>query len=163
MVVIRLSEEEKNQVRTEACRRQSECEEMNLAGRNGGAAVGSLALQHHMYGAAGEMAVASYLGLKEHLFVGKFELYDLPGKIDVKTRSRHWYDLIVQIDDKPGKNYWLVTIENKEIRIQGWLPWSECAKEEYAMTPNNRGKAYFVPKNKLYAPDTWDNSLCVSA
>lgn len=159
MIVIRLSDEEKDLVRAEAHRRQSECESMRLKGRNGGAAVGTLALQYHLFGAAGEMAVASYLGLKEHLFVDKFGLYDLPGKIDVKTRSKHWYDLIVQIDDKPGKNYWLVTIENKEIRLHGWLPWSECAKDEYAKTPNHRGKAYFVPKDRLYKPDTWKDQM----
>ena len=160
-MVIKLTEEEKNVVRAEAQRRQSECEQLNLKGRNGGEAVGDLALQHHKYGAAGEMAVASYLGLKDQLFQDKFGLYDLPGKIDVKTRSKHWYDLIVQMDDKPGKNYWLVTIENKEIRLHGWLPWVECAKPEYAKTPNSRGKAYFVPKDRLYPPESWKEHLQV--
>lgn len=156
MLILKLTEEEKELARGEAQRRQSECEGLHLSGRNGGAATGEIALQHHKYGAAGEVAVASYLGLKDHLFIDKFGLYDLPGKIDVKTRSRHWYDLIVQVDDKPGKNYWLVTIENKEIRLHGWLPWAECAKDEYKMSPNNRGKAYFVPKDKLYQPEDWN-------
>lgn len=158
MIEISLTQEEKDAVIAEANRRQSDNEQRKLKGRNGGAETGGLALRYHLLGAAGEMAVASYLGLKDSLYQEKQAVRDscdLPFDIDVKTRSKHWYDLIVQLDDKPGKNYWLVTIENKKIMIQGWLPWDQCAKTEYVMTPNGRGKAYFIPQKHLYMPDSW--------
>lgn len=103
------------------------------------------------------MAVASYLGLKGHLFKDKNPTrhsYDLPHKIDVKTRAKHSYDLIVQLDDKRDKVYWLVTIENREIRIQGWIPHVECAKAEYVKDPAGGRRAYFVPQKALYSPES---------
>jgi hypothetical protein len=63
-----------------------------------------------------KMAVASYLGLKEHLFKeteAKRGSNDLPG-IDVKTRSKLRYDLIVQKQEDPRKKFVLVTIENQK-------------------------------------------------
>ena len=84
-------------------RRQGVNEAQGLRGRNGGAWKGSKALDIHLLGAAGEMAVASYLGLKEHLFKeteAKRGSDDLPG-IDVKTRSKASYDLIVQKREDP--------------------------------------------------------------
>jgi len=140
----------------EAARRQEVNEQRNVLGRNGGASTGELALFYHKIGAAGEVAVASYLGLKDYLFKDKNptrDSYDLPYNIDVKTRARHNYDLIVQLDDKPDKIYWLVTIENREIQIHGWIPHSECAKTEYIKDPAGGRKAYFVPKKALYPPE----------
>jgi hypothetical protein len=83
----------------EGLRRQRFNESKGLRGRNGGAWQGSKALDIHLLGAAGEVAVASYLGMKEHLFKeteARRGSDDLPGGIDVKTRSKHSYDLIVQ-------------------------------------------------------------------
>jgi hypothetical protein len=62
------SEEERSLAMEEGMRRQGVNEAKGLRGRNGGAWKGSKALDIHLLGAAGEMAVASYLGIKEHLF-----------------------------------------------------------------------------------------------
>ena len=62
------SEEERRLAMEEGMRRQRVNEARGLRGRNGGAWQGSKALDIHLLGAAGEVAVASYLGLKEHLF-----------------------------------------------------------------------------------------------
>jgi len=158
MIVVELTDEEKNQVRAEGRRRQSVNEGLCLRGRNGAANVGDRALRYNMYGAAGEMAVAVYLGLKDELYKDEYAVKgssDLPGEIDVKTRTKHNYDLVVQLNDKPGKNYWLVTIENKEVRLHGWLPYSECTKEEYKKDPVGGRPAYFVPKHVLNSPEAW--------
>lgn len=139
----------------EATRRQTHNEQRNTLGRNGGASTGDLALFYHQIGAAGEVAVASYLGLKDFLFADKNptrDSYDLPYNIDVKTRAKHSYDLIVQLDDKPDKIYWLVTIQNKEIQIHGWIHHADCSKKEYIKDPAGGRRAYFVPKDKLNSP-----------
>jgi hypothetical protein len=75
-----------------------------LRGRNGGAWKGSKALDIHLLGAAGEMAVASAPG-NEKIFLyketqAKKGSDDLPG-IDIKNQEQNIsYDLIVQRNEK---------------------------------------------------------------
>lgn len=135
----------------EGMRRQGFNENKGLQGRNGGASKGNEALSIHLLGAAGEMAVASYLGLKPLLYKeveAKRGSDDLPG-IDVKTRSRHSYDLIVQKNEDPKKKFVLVTIENKVTLIHGWCYGREAMEEKYWSDPARGRPAYFVPKDKL--------------
>jgi len=157
-MIFQLTEEERQLAIKEAERRQSYNEARNIGGRNGGSDKGDIALIYHKLGAAGEVAVASFLGLKDFLFKDESPSrgsYDLPYRIDVKTRAKHGYDLIVQLDDKPDKVYWLVTIENKEIRIHGWINHADCIKKEYIKDPAGGRKAYFVPKSALFLPDSF--------
>jgi hypothetical protein len=102
--------EERQAAMEEGMRRQSVNEAQRLRGRNGGASFGSKALEIHLLGAAGELAVASHLGMKDLVYKeteAKRGSCDLPG-IDIKTRSKHQYDLIVQKNEPPEKNMcWL--------------------------------------------------------
>lgn len=150
------TEEEREAARAEAFRRQAINEAQGLKGRNGGAAMGSKALTIHLLGAAGEMAVASYLGFKDCLYQeteAKRGSCDLPG-IDVKTRSRHHYDLIVQKNEHPEKKYVLVTIEDKKTLIHGWIRGKDAMKERYWADPARGRPAYFVPKTALHSMST---------
>lgn len=150
------SEEEKSLAMEEGMRRQGVNEARGLRGRNGGAWQGSKALDIHLLGAAGEVAVASYLGLKEHLFTEKEARRgsdDLPGGIDVKTRSKSRYDLIVQKHENPSKKFVLVTIENQQTLLHGWCYGHEAMKEEYWADPAIGRPAYFVPKKALRSVD----------
>ena len=54
-------------VHAEAKRRQSINEHSGLKGRNGGPEEGEKALRAHLLGAAGELAVADYLHLRQFL------------------------------------------------------------------------------------------------
>jgi len=150
------TEEEREAACKEAFRRQAINEIRGLKGRNGGAATGAMALTIHLLGAAGEMAVASHLGLKEFLYKeteAKRGSCDLPG-IDVKTRSRHSYDLIVQNNESPEKKFVLVTIENKKTRIHGWICGKDAMKERFWSDPAGGRPAYFVPKTALHPMST---------
>ena len=154
------TEEERKAARKEAFRRQAINEIRGLKGRNGGVATGTMALTIHLLGAAGEMAVASYLGLKEFLYKeteAKRGSCDLPG-IDVKTRSRHSYDLIVQKNEHPDKKFVLVTIENKKTVIHGWIRGKNAMKEQYWSDPAGGRPAYFVPKTALMPMSTLNGS-----
>jgi hypothetical protein len=145
------SEEEKALAMEEGLRRQGVNEAKGLRGRNGGAWQGSKALDIHLLGAAGEVAVASYLGLKEHLFKEKEAKRgsdDLPG-IDVKTRSRHKYDLVVQRQSNPSQKFVLVTIENKKTLIHGWLEGKDAMNDRFWADPARGRPAYFIPKDHL--------------
>ena len=145
------SEEERSLAMEEGMRRQGVNEAKGLRGRNGGAWKGSKALDIHLLGAAGEVAVASYLGMKEHLFKeteARRGSDDLPG-IDVKTRSRHQYDLIVQKNENACKKFVLVTIESQKTFLHGWCYGRDAMKEEFWADPARGRPAYFVPKEAL--------------
>lgn len=157
------TEEEKRLAMEEGLRRQGVNEAQGLRGRNGGAWQGSKALSIHLLGAAGEMAVASHLGMKEFLYKetqAKRGSDDLPG-IDIKTRSKHAYDLIVQKNEDPDKKFVLVTIENKTVLIHGWCHGRDAMKEEYWADPARGRPAYFVPKTILAPIDTLNGQVKV--
>ena len=148
--------EEKQAAMEEGMRRQAVNEAKRLRGRNGGASFGSRALDIHLLGAAGEMAVASYLGLKEHLFKeteAKRGSDDLPG-IDVKTRSKSGYDLIIQKSEDPNKKFVLVTIENQKTFLHGWCYGHEGMDARYWADPARGRPAYFVPQSALHPMET---------
>lgn len=151
------SEEEKALVRAEAHRRQQVNAEKKLKGRNNGPETGDEALRVHMVGAAGEMAVAALLGLKEHVFKEQHAVrgsYDLPPNIDVKTRSKHYYDLLCQFDELPSKLLVLVTIENKRTLIHGWIEAKEAMQEKFKREYVKGRACYCLPKQQLRPIDS---------
>ena len=155
-IAFTFSEADKELVRTEARRRQAVNLQRGLKGRNGGPEGGGKALRAHMLGAAGELAVATLLGLREFLYAeteAKRGSFDLPPNIDTKTRSRHWHDLICQLDEAPGKALVLVTMENKTCLVHGWISSDEAMKEQWRKDPAKGRPAYFVPKEALKSID----------
>jgi hypothetical protein len=157
------SEEEKSIAMAEGMRRQGVNEAQGLRGRNGGAWKGSKALDIHLLGAAGEMAVASHLDMKDFLYRetrAKKGSDDLPG-IDIKTRSKHSYDLIVQRNESPDKKFVLVTIQDKTTLIHGWCYGREAMKEEFWADPARGRPAYFVTKEHLRPMETLNDEAQV--
>jgi hypothetical protein len=157
-----LTADERERVIAEARRRQRTNEGKGLKGRNSGPATGGKALQAHYIGAAGEMVVASFLGLAGDVF-GESSAWrgssDLPGKIDVKTRARHSYDLIVQHDEDDDKFLILVTLERCEFRIHGWILAAEAKRPQWWADPAGGRAAYFVPKRVLIPIDSPEIAL----
>ena len=148
--------EERQAAMEEGMRRQAVNEAKRLRGRNGGASFGSKALDIHLLGAAGEMAVASYLGMKHELYKeveAKKGSDDLPG-IDVKTRSKASYDLIVQKNEDPEKKFVLVTIENQQTLLHGWCYGRQAMDERYWADPARGRPAFFMPKENLHPMET---------
>ena len=148
--------EERQAAMEEGMRRQAVNEAKRLRGRNGGASFGSKALDIHLLGAAGEMAVASYLGMKHELYKeveAKRGSDDLPG-IDIKTRSKHSYDLIVQKQENPGKKFVLVTIENQQTLLHGWCYGRQAMDVRYWADPARGRPAFFMPKENLHPMET---------
>jgi hypothetical protein len=144
--------EERRLAMEEGVRRQAVNEAKGLRGRNKGPRFGDKALEVHLLGAAGEMAVASYMGLKNHLYAEKEARRgsdDLPGGIDVKTRSKHRYDLLVQRNENPDRKFVLVTIQDQKTLIHGWAFGRDCMKEEFWADPARGRPAYFVPQSEL--------------
>jgi hypothetical protein len=147
-----LTNEEKLAIHAEARRRQSVNEAKKLRGRNNGPATGPESLRVHILGAGGEMAVASFLGMKDKVFgdvVAKRGSCDLPPDIDVKTRARHYYDLTCQFDELPSKTLVLVTVENKQVILHGWAKAHEAMQEKWKREYVKGRACYFLPKEHL--------------
>ena len=156
-LVFTFSEKDKALVRAEALRRQRINERKGLKGRNGGPADGGKALLFHKLGAAGELAVADYLHLREFLYQeteAKRGSFDLPPDIDVKTRSNRDYDLICQLDEKPGKTLVLVTIQNKITLLHGWIKSEDAMQGQWKKDFAHGRPAYFVPQSALSSINT---------
>jgi hypothetical protein len=146
-----LTEQERQLAMEEGMRRQRVNEAKGLRGRNRGTWKGDKSLEIHLLGAAGEVAVASYLNLKHELFKeteARRGSDDLPG-IDVKTRSKSHYDLIVQKHEDPSKKFVLVTIESQQTLLHGWCYGHEAMNERYWADPARGRPAYFVPQSDL--------------
>jgi hypothetical protein len=147
--------DQRQRARAEAFRRQAINEQQCRKSRNNGgekAEKGELALRYHLLGAAGEMAVAVMLGMEDKLYQeaeAKRGSFDLPPNIDIKTRSKHYYDLIVQLDESPDKILVLVTIQNRITLIHGWMQAADAMKEQWKKDPAGGRLAYFVPKTEL--------------
>jgi hypothetical protein len=156
-ISFKFSDADREAINKEAIRRQSQNQANGLAGRNGGPDSGDRALQMHILGAAGELAVANYLGLQEYLYAEKTPRRgssDLPPNIDIKTRSKHYYDLICQLDESLYKILVLVTIENKTTLIHGWITSKDAMNEKWIKDPAGGRKAFFVPKSELLSIDS---------
>jgi hypothetical protein len=155
-ITFTFTDEERQAAMEEGARRQRVNEEKGLRGRNNGPRFGKKALDVHLLGAAGEMAVASFLGLKHELFKeteAKRGSCDLPG-IDVKTRSKSRYDLVVQKHENPSKKFVLVTIEDQKTLLHGWCYGHEAMNERYWADPAGGRPAYFVPQAVLRSMET---------
>jgi hypothetical protein len=155
-IVFTFTEKERQLAMEEGHRRQAVNEAKGLRGRNRGPRFGDKALKVHLLGAAGEVAVASYLGLKHELFKekeAKRGSEDLPG-IDVKTRSKSHYDLIVQRQSDPDKKFVLVTIENQQTLIHGWCYGKDAMQSQFWKDPARGRPAYFVPQDFLRPIDS---------
>jgi hypothetical protein len=136
----------------EGKRRQEVNEKKKLTGRNSGAAAGPRALEMHILGAKGELAVAQYLGLEPCVFqdlVPSRGSYDIPPNIDVKTRSQHWMDLVVQIDDSSNKVFVHATCVDSNVQMHGWAYGYEIMQPKYKKDPARGRPAYFVPFSAL--------------
>lgn len=109
-------------------------------------------------GATGEAACAVHLGLVEHLFKldrPERDSCDLPPNIDVK--SRPWVeshcDLLVQCDDAPWKDYWLVYVGERGLcDVVGHAPWARVVEFGVIRELRPERPCYVVPVGALLPP-----------
>jgi len=156
-IEFQFTDEERNLAREEGFRRRRVNVDQGTEGRNNCEAEGDEALKMDLLGAAGEMAFASYFGMKNFLYTelrAKPGSIDLPPDIDVKTTDRHSNRLICQLDEAVEKRLVLVTIENMKTLIRGWRWVSECKRREWIKDPTGRRPAYFIPTVYLHSIST---------
>lgn len=129
--------------------RQEEALSKNLPDKYGFDGVAGLAV--HIEGSAGELAVAKALGIPWDATVNTFKsLPDLTGNIEIRTRSKSDYDLLIRPDDKDDKIFVLVIRKSTKIfDVIGWIKAKDAKQEQWLKTHGNRPAAYFVPQQEL--------------
>jgi len=149
---IKLNPQQVKRALGEADRRQASNEYKLRNGNRRGPTIGEKAIRAHRIGCVGEMAVAAFLGLEEHLFTESDPVpdsCDLPGNIDVKTRSKPWHDLIVPRSDNINKKYVLVIYYSGDLEIVGWIDRKDAIKKMWFKNIPGRGMQYCVPQEAL--------------
>lgn len=127
-------------------KRQIEAIRQNLPDRHGYDGDG---WSIHTEGAAGEMAFAKAVGLYWNGSVNTFKREGDVVGYEVRTRSRHNYELIIRPNDPDDRIYVLVTGRSPDFRVVGWIRGRDGKRPEWLRTYGNRPAAHFVPHGAL--------------
>ena len=107
----------------------------------------------HILGACGEMAFAKAFGLYWEAGVNTFKAGGDVCAVEVRTRSRHDYELIVRDNDPDGRVFFLVTGGPNTFRLHGWIKSEEARRPEWRKNHGAYQPAYFVPHSALRSLD----------
>jgi len=121
---------------TESERRHSE----NRYGASGGQFL-------HQVGARGECCFAKATGLTWWKGVNRYQDPDV-GPFEVRTRSKHGYELIVRLHAK-DRPYALLTGTGPYFIVWGWIDGRGAKKAKWLQSYGDRESAYFVPHKAL--------------
>jgi len=115
-------------------------------------------LHVHYVGAAGEMAFAKAMNYYFDATVNTYKNgYDVH-KMQVRTRTKDYYDLIVRSNDKDDDIFVLVLKNEDSFKICGWIKGSDAKKKQYIKNYGYMNPAYFVPQSDLNPMHTLKNS-----
>ena len=103
----------------------------------------------HIEGALGEIAAAKALGYYWSGSINTFKDPDLSRNIQVRTRSKNEYELIVRREDRDDDFFVLVTGVSPNYLVRGWLSGRESKRSNWLATHGGRESAYFVPHQAL--------------
>ena len=105
--------------------------------------------QIHIEGALGEMAFSKAVGVYWSA-ITKFGGRDA-GAYEVRTRSKHHYELIVRDSDADNVDvrFVLVTGSNGSYVIRGWIRGRDAMRDEWRKGHGGREPAWFVPQCEL--------------
>jgi hypothetical protein len=106
----------------------------------------------HELGALGEFACCKAYDLSWPATVNTFRQPDFTAngfKVEVKTRSESWYDLLVRPDDHDDRLYMLVVRFGSSFVIYGGMFGRDAKQEKWTKNHGGRPTAYFVPKTAI--------------
>lgn len=105
----------------------------------------------HVLGAVGEFVVAQALNLF-WAGPGTLRAPDV-GRLQVRTRSRSHYELIVHDGDDDDAAFVLVTGQGLSYQVHGWMYGLEAKARRYWRDPAGGRPAFFVPQADLRPMD----------
>lgn len=124
--------------------------------------------QTHMLGCLGELAAMEAIGIEADLTIDTYKgQSDLPGCVEVRTRTSHNWDLKVTKRDDPDQSFVLVTCDwrpdnpmpPRDFVVRGWLSGDEAQQEQFVRDFGGYGvPAFFVPQSELHTLETLE--LC---
>lgn len=103
----------------------------------------------HIEGAAGELAFAKAINRYWSGSVNTFKTGGDVGALQVRTRSKHSYELLVRDGDRDDDLFVLVTGTAPHFKVWGWIYGRDAKRPEWKQTHGNRPAAYFVPHGAL--------------
>jgi hypothetical protein len=106
---------------------------------------------NHIEGAAGEMAFAKAVNRFYNGSVNTYSTGGDVGPVQVRTRSRHEYELIIRSSDDDNSIFALVTGQSPRFKVWGWIRALNAKRPEWLKDHGNREPAYFVPNHALNA------------
>lgn len=146
MIEVTLSESELQLAAHAGVRRQIEALVQNRPDRHGFEGLG---WDVHCEGALGEQAVAKALDRFWSGAVNTFRSEADVSGYEVKTRSKHHYDLLVRSDDSDDAYFILVTGRAPHYRVHGYMRGADAKQAEFLQTYGDRPAAWFVPQSRL--------------
>lgn len=128
---------------------QRQIESLSRGLRDQHGARAEMGWQLHIEGAIGELVVAKHLGIFWDGSVNTFKLPDLGRQVQVRTRSKDHYDLIVRTNDQDDDLFVLVTGVAPTYCVRGCI-WGRHAKQlHFWACHGGREGAWFVPQSHL--------------
>lgn len=103
----------------------------------------------HIEGAAGELAFAKSIGSYWRPSVNTYGSGGDVGRVQVRTRSKSHYDLIVRENDRDGDLFVLVRGRIPQFEIVGFIRGLDAKKQKYSRSYGCRPAAFFVPADSL--------------
>lgn len=103
----------------------------------------------HIEGACGELAVAKLLRTHWSGSINTFKVGGDVGSLQVRTRSRSDYELIIRDDDKDEDTFVLVTGQCPTYEVIGKIVGRDGKKDEWRQNYGGRPAAWFVPQAAL--------------
>lgn len=106
-------------------------------------------LSKHFEGACGELALCKAFGRHWGGTVNSFKSADVGRNVQVRTRARHDWELIVRQDDSDLDFFFLVTGSAPNYRVHGYIRGHDAKRPEWLANHGGHGEAYFVPQSQL--------------
>lgn len=106
----------------------------------------------HIEGACGECALAKALGVHWEGTINTFKDGNDVGGVDgfqVRTRSKHWHELIIRPDDRDDDWFVLLTGLCPVYEVRGQCRGRDGKREEWFKNHGEREPAWFVPQKSL--------------
>jgi hypothetical protein len=107
-----------------------------------------LGWQKHIEGAAGELAFAKWSNRFWNGNIGNLHADDV-GLVQVRTRSKHHYELILHPRDRDDRVFVLISGVTPVFWIRGWIWGRDGKRTEYWSDPARGRPAFFVPTSAL--------------
>lgn len=146
MVEVTLTAYELEMAAIQGMRRQIEAVQKGLGHIAGYEGIG---WDIHIEGAAGELAFAKSINRYWSGSVNTFKTGGDVGSVQVRTRSKHSYELLVRDQDRDDDLFVLVTGVSPNFKVWGYITGREAKQGQWRQTHGGRPPAYFVPHAAL--------------